>query len=163
MKGIQVNKYIIGIDPGNRGSLSVITDEGKYVDHILMPTMKVGTKNRVNAAAVVRWLRKYQCADHCYLEKVGAMPKQGTASMFTFGHGAGVVEGCVVAIGIPLTLITPQSWKKKAGLIGKDKDAARTRAIQLYPGIEDLDLKGKGQALADSLLIARSQLKEISQ
>ena len=37
----------------------------------------------------------------------------------------------------------------------KDKDAARTRAIQLWPAWRDLDLKGKGQALADAALIAR--------
>tara|TARA_R100001143_G_scaffold61969_1_gene64063 strand:- start:27590 stop:28048 length:459 start_codon:yes stop_codon:yes gene_type:complete len=149
-------KYIIGIDPGVSGSLSIITDQGEYVDHLHMPVMKVGKKNRVNAAAVARWLKQYQCADHCYIEKVGAMPKQGTASMFSFGHAAGIVEGVVVGMGIPMTYVTPQAWEKHTGLIGKDKDAARTRAIQLYPDISDLDLKGKGQALADSILIARA-------
>ncbi|MGC8384986.1 hypothetical protein ACP3P8_23150 [Pseudomonas aeruginosa] len=45
--------------------------------------------------------------------------------------------------------------KKRAALQGQDKDAARARAIQLYPGVRDLDLKAKGQALADAMLIAR--------
>ena len=151
-----MNKYIIGVDPGINGSISILTDNGEYVDHLLMPKMKVGTKNRVNSAAVVAWLKQYQCADCCYIEKVHAMPGQGVTSMFSFGHSAGIIEGIIVALGIPITLVTPQSWKKKIGLIGKDKDAARTRAIQLYPDIRDLDLKGKGQALADSILIARS-------
>jgi crossover junction endodeoxyribonuclease RuvC len=52
-------------------------------------------------------------------------------------------------------MVTPQKWKKAAGLIGTDKDAARTRAIQLWPNWRDLDKKGKGQALADAALIAR--------
>lgn len=40
-------------------------------------------------------------------------------------------------------------------LIGYEKDAARSRAIQLYPGVRVLDLKAKGQAVADAMLIAR--------
>lgn len=35
------------------------------------------------------------------------------------------------------------------------KDAARSRAIQLYPELRALDAKAKGQAIADALLIAR--------
>lgn len=151
---------IIGIDPGCSGALVLLRDDGEIVDTLLMPTIKVGTKSRVNGAAVAAWLRDAKERSgvrglHAYLEQVGAMPGQGTASMFTFGHAAGLVEGVITGAGIPLTLVTPQAWKKKAGLIGQDKDAARSRAIQLYPGCRLLDLKGKGQALADAILIAR--------
>jgi hypothetical protein len=51
--------------------------------------------------------------------------------------------------------VTPQAWKKSQGLIGTDKDAARSRAIQLWPTWKELHKKGKGQALADAALIAR--------
>lgn len=61
--------------------------------------------------------------------------------------------------GIPLTLVTPQAWKRGAGLIGKDKDAARSRAVQLYPGLRVLDFKGKGGAVADAILIGLHGLK----
>lgn len=83
------------------------------------------------------------------------MPGQGVTSMFTFGHAAGVVEGVVVGQMIPVTKVTPQAWKKRAGLVGKDKDAARSRAIQLWPRWDSLGKKGEGQALADAALIAR--------
>lgn len=146
---------IIGIDPGCSGALVAIDAAGKIVDHICMPTVKVGTKSRVNGAHVASFLRHYAEGAHAYLEQVGAMPGQGVSSMFTFGHAAGVVEGLLQGIGIPYTLVTPQAWKKRAGLIGQDKDAARSRAIQLYPGLRVLDLKGKGQAVADAILIAR--------
>lgn len=150
---------IIGIDPGCSGALVAMHDDGTLFDTLLMPTIKIGTKSRVNGAAVAAWVakvrehRKVPC--HAFLEQVGAMPGQGVSSMFTFGHAAGLVEGVVTGAGIPLTLVTPQAWKKKAGLIGQDKDAARSRAIQLYPGCRLLDLKGKGQAIADAILIAR--------
>ncbi|MEH3580954.1 crossover junction endodeoxyribonuclease RuvC [Enterobacter cloacae] len=145
---------ILGIDPGCSGALVLVTEQGGYIYHLAMPTIKVGTKSRVNGAAVAAWLRQYGIT-HAYLEQVGAMPGQGTASMFTFGHAAGVAEGILQGLNIPYTLVTPQAWKKSAGLIGCDKDAARSRAIQLYPELRALDAKAKGQAIADALLIAR--------
>lgn len=145
---------VLGIDPGCSGSLVLITDQGGYIDHLAMPTIKVGTKSRVNGAAVAAWIRQHGIT-HAYLEQVGAMPGQGTASMFTFGHATGVVEGILQGLSIPYTLVTPQAWKKSAGLIGSDKDAARSRAIQLYPALRALDAKAKGQAIADAILIAR--------
>lgn len=145
---------VLGIDPGCSGALVLVTEQGGYIDHLAMPTIKVGTKSRVNGAAVAAWLRQYGIT-HAYLEQVGAMPGQGTASMFTFGHAAGVAEGILQGLNIPYTLVTPQAWKKSAGLIGSDKDAARSRAIQLYPELRALDAKAKGQAIADALLIAR--------
>ncbi|WP_159109583.1 crossover junction endodeoxyribonuclease RuvC [Enterobacter asburiae] len=145
---------VLGIDPGCSGALVLVTEHGGYIDHMAMPTIKVGTKSRVNGAAVAAWIRQYGIT-HAYLEQVGAMPGQGTASMFTFGHAAGVAEGILQGLNIPYTLVTPQAWKKSAGLIGSDKDAARSRAIQLYPELRALDAKAKGQAIADALLIAR--------
>lgn len=145
---------ILGIDPGCSGALVLVTEQGGYIDHLAMPTIKVGTKSRVNGAAVAAWVRQYGITHAC-LEQVGAMPGQGTASMFTFGHAAGVAEGILQGLNIPYTLVTPQAWKKSAGLIGSDKDAARSRAIQLYPELRALDAKAKGQAIADALLIAR--------
>lgn len=138
---------VVGIDPGCSGALVLVGAMGGYIDHMNMPTIKVGTKSRVNGAAVAAWLRQYDIG-HAYLEQVGAMPGQGTASMFTFGHAAGVVEGILQGIGIPYTLVTPQSWKKSAGLIGSDKDAARSRAIQLYPRLTQLSLVHRPPGIA---------------
>lgn len=107
---------VLGIDPGCSGSLVLITEQGGYIDHLAMQTIKVGTKSRVNGAAVAAWIRQYGIS-HAYLEQVGAMPGQGTASMFTFGHAAGVAEGILQGLNIPYTLVTPQAWKKSAGLI----------------------------------------------
>lgn len=147
---------IIGIDPGCSGAIVLITNSGEYVAHLEMPTVKNGKSSRVNGAVIADFLdRKATGHVHAYIEKVGAMPGQGVTSMFTFGHAAGIVEGVIAGAMIPYTFITPQAWKKSAGLIGSDKDAARSRAIQLYPNLRALDHKGTGQAIADALLIAR--------
>lgn len=151
---------IVGIDPGASGAIVVLQSDGGYVSHLNMPTLKVGDKNRVNGAAVAAFLVDAlgDTPRHTVmvmLEQVGAMPGQGVNSMFSFGHAAGIVEGVVAGMGLPVTLVKPQAWKKVVGLLGTDKDAARSRAIQLYPSLRVLDLKEKGQAVADALLIAR--------
>lgn len=150
---------IIGIDPGCTGSIVAIGDTGEVFDHMPMPVMKIGTKTRVNGSAIAAFLRDCigfpRMRVRAVIEQVGAMPGNGSSSMFTFGHSAGIVEGVLNGMEIPYQMVTPQAWKKSAGLIGSDKDAARTRCIQMYPGLRALDLKGKGQALADSILIAR--------
>jgi crossover junction endodeoxyribonuclease RuvC len=141
---------IIGIDPGVSGAI-VLLEDGQPVEWDLMPSLKTGKTSRVNGSALA-----HLCGgvSHVYVESVHSMPKQGVASSFNFGHSAGVVEGVLQALQMPYTLVTPQAWKKRAGLIGQDKDAARSRAIQLWPQWRALDKKGAGQAFADAALIA---------
>lgn len=151
---------IIAIDPGVSGCIAVLDDRSNIIAHTEMPTVKAGKANRVNPQALAGWLMEFDSARMCFIEQVGAMPgggerRMGASSAFSFGHSAGIVEGVVAALQIPITLVPPAAWKKSQGLVGKDKDAARTRAAQLYPRERTFDLKGKGQALADAVFIAR--------
>ena len=132
----------------------VLLEDGQPIEWAEMPVNKIGTTTRVNAAALTDFIASC-CCEHVYVEAVHSMPKQGVTSSFNFGHNVGTVMGVLGAMGLPHTLVTPQAWKKAMGLIGTDKDAARARAIQLWPKWRDLDKKGKGQALADAALIAR--------
>lgn len=147
--------WYIGIDPGASGCLAVINGYGDIISALHMPTTKAGKSSRVNAQAIAAWLVEFDAARMCFIERVGAMPKQGLSSTFSFGHSAGIVEGVVAALMIPITLVQPGVWKRALGFAGQDKDATRARAVQLYPGVRDFDLKGKGQALADAVFIAR--------
>lgn len=156
---------IASIDPGASGAVAILSRDGRILAHCPMPTIKSGKTTRVNAAALAGFLRECDVTA-CYLERVGAMPgggerRMGASSAFNFGHSAGVVEGVIAALGIPLHLVAPQVWKKTHGLLGKkDKDEARTLAARLYPGERTFDLKGKGQALADAVLLGLHGLKQ---
>lgn len=144
---------IIGIDPGVSGALVAL--DGNNIDHwLVMPVIKQGKSRRVNVAEVGRFLRKYPDA-HVALERVSAMPGQGVTSMFSFGHAAGSVWGACGALGLPVTMIAPAVWKRRAGIIGQGKDASRSRSIELWPDWEALSKKGQGQALGDAALIAK--------
>ena len=143
---------MIGIDPGASGAI-VLLDDGVPVEWMMMPTMKVGSTTRVNASALSSFI--YDCdVKLARVEHVHSMPKQGVSSAFNFGHNCGVVEGVLGAFEVSVQLVTPQKWKKNAGLIGTDKDASRAKAIHLFPKWRALDKKGEGQALADACLIA---------
>jgi crossover junction endodeoxyribonuclease RuvC len=145
----------IGIDPGLNGALVALQD-GKPVEWMMMPTYMVGSHRRVNCAAVAAWIKTFPYhGTSAYMELVGAMPGQGVTSMFSFGHAAGSIMGVLGAIEQKVDLIPPQQWKKRAGLTGKDKDAARSLAIQLWPEWRAMDKKGEGQAYADAALIAK--------
>lgn len=145
--------FRIGIDPGGSGAIVVLSD-GEPVAWLNMPLIKVGTNTRVNGAAIAYFLAPYKKAP-VFLELVHIMPSQGARSAFTFGHSAGVIQGLVQGLGHPLTMVTPQKWKKAAGLIGTEKDRARSTAILLWPEWRELDAKIKGGALADAALIGR--------
>jgi crossover junction endodeoxyribonuclease RuvC len=145
---------ILAIDPGISGGLVVMDQLGRYVDHLLTPTIKTGSRSKLNGAAIAAWINEHvDHIDHAFIELVGAMPGQGVTAMFTFGHAAGFIEGLVSGAQIPLTLVPPTTWKKYSGFVGKEKDAPRSRAVQLYPALRVLDQKGKGQAIADALFI----------
>lgn len=145
--------FAIGIDPGNTGAIALLRD-GAFAEVFDMPTMQrgaKGNKQQVNATELARILRELPpCM--AYIEQVGVMPGNGAVSMFNFGHGCGAIEGALAALGIPREFVTPQKWKKTFGLIGSEKDCARTKAIQLMPAAPLARVKDGGRA--DALLIA---------
>lgn len=88
------------------------------------------------------------------IEAVSAMPGQGVSSTFRFGEALGVVLGVLGALQIPVSWASPVRWKKAAGLYGKDKDAARTLALQLHPEAGDMLTRKKDIGRADAICIA---------
>lgn len=153
-------KLRIGIDPGISGAVAVLDENLACVATYEMPTMKMGKKQQVNAAELTRllrihtkWLQHDPTCVTAYLEMVKAMPGQGVSSMFNFGCGYGIVQGVLAALEVPTELVTPPVWKKRAGLIGKEKDMARTKAQMLYPTLNLGRKKDIGRS--DALLIAR--------
>jgi len=144
--------FTIGIDPGLSGAIALLRN-GEFAEVFDMPTMGRGSGNKqqINAAEVGKLLR--ECPPcMAWIEQVGAMPGQGVSSMFNFGKATGAVLGALGALQFPVSSVTPVKWKTTFGLIGKDKDMARTAAQELMP-TAPLSLKKHG-GRADALLIA---------
>ena len=149
--------YVIGIDPGISGAISVFSRFPSTLHDVIdMPTLEVDsgkTRKRHISAAGLRDILVCYPEAHVVIEKVGAMPGQGVSSMFNFGRSAGIIEGVVAALRMPSTYVTPATWTKAVGRAA-GKDASRMRAMELFPSKADLFKRAKDDGRADAALIA---------
>jgi len=145
----------IGIDPGATGAFAVCRD-GKILDAVDLPVMarSTGKGNELNARELGNLLVPYINGSRCIIESVHAMPGQGVSSTFHFGESFGALKAVLSVLEIPYTLVTPQRWKKHYGLIGHEKDAARTLAITRFPEVADKLKRKKDCGRADAILMA---------
>ena len=151
---------IIGIDPGISGSICFL-DNGKILDVIEMPIMTDGKKNKkqVNGSQVyneitkrIKQFEKNQI--RVVIEHVSAMPGQGVTSMFNFGQSFGILKGICTAMQLPMYFVRPTKWKKYFNLLNSEKDASRTRAIEIFPYFSSQLSRKKDSNKADAILIA---------
>ena len=151
---------IIGIDPGITGSICFF-EEGKIIDVVEMPNMAEGKKNKrqVNGAQIYHEISKriknLEKKDiKVIIEQVAAMPGQGVTSMFNFGQSFGVLKGICAAMQIPMYFVRPAKWKKYFNLINSEKDASRTKAIEIFPHFSTQLSRKKDSNKADAILIS---------
>tara|TARA_B100000700_G_scaffold112828_1_gene126879 strand:+ start:1182 stop:1679 length:498 start_codon:yes stop_codon:yes gene_type:complete len=153
--------YIIAIDPGISGSICFY-EKGRITEILDMPTMTDGKKNKkqVNGSQVYNEInsRIKSLVDkndiRVVIEQVSAMPGQGVTSMFNFGQSFGVLKGVCSAMQLPMYFVRPAKWKKYFNLINSEKDASRTKAIQIFPYISPQLSRKKDANKADAILIA---------
>ena len=151
---------IIAIDPGITGSICFFED-GKIINLVEMPNMPDGKKNKkqVNGSQLyneisskIKNIEKKNIK--VVIEQVSAMPGQGVTSMFNFGQSFGVLKGVCSAMQISMYFVRPTKWKKYFNLINSEKDASRTKAIQIFPYISAQLSRKKDANKADAILIA---------
>ena len=151
---------IIGIDPGISGSICFLED-GIIKDVLEMPTMTEGKKNKkqVNGSQIYNEIsfriKTYEKKNiKVVIEQVSAMPGQGVTSMFNFGQSFGILKGICSAMQLPIYFVRPAKWKKYFGLINSEKDASRTKVIEMFPYFSSHLSKKKDSNKADAILIA---------
>ena len=151
---------VIGIDPGISGSICFFQD-GKIIDAVEMPTMTEGKKNKkqVNGSQIFNEIseriKKLDKKDiKVIIEQVSAMPGQGVTSMFNFGQSFGILKGICSSMQLPMYFVRPAKWKKYFNLINSEKDASRTRAIEIFPYFSGQLSRKKDSNKADAILIA---------
>ena len=152
---------IVGIDPGISGALCFFSN-GNVIDVIDMPTMAEGKKSKkqVNGRQIFNEILniKNSFAGHkinVVVEQVSAMPGQGVTSMFNFGQSFGVIKGICSAMELPIFYVRPAKWKKYFNLINAEKDASRTKVIEMFPKISQKLSRKKDNNKADAILIAK--------
>jgi crossover junction endodeoxyribonuclease RuvC len=148
---------ILGIDPGLRGGLAIVeaTDDvaPALLEAIDIPTTGSGAKERVDAMAIRSFITRHKPA-LALIERAGAMPRQGVASGFKYGRAVGAIEAAIALCGLPIEIVEPSMWKRLFRLPGKDKEAARQRALQAFPGAHAALARRRDHGRAEASLIA---------
>jgi hypothetical protein len=153
---------ILGADPGIAGGLAVVgaADNGGFVllGVIDIPIVGTGAKQRVNVAGVREFILRHQPTAGL-IERAGSMPRQGIASAFKYGRATGSIEATIVLCGLPIEIVEPSVWKRHWRLPGKDKEASRQRALEMFPDAHSLLARKKDHGRAESMLIAAFGLR----
>lgn len=154
---------VFGIDPGLSGAIADLELDGSGATLALavhdVPTFatRVGGKarRRLDIGGVLALLsaRPDAPVTAAFLETVGPTPRDSRAGAFAFGEVYGSIRACVHATRHRLEQVTPQRWKKHFGLYAS-KDAARARAIALFPDHRELFARKCDDGRAEAALIA---------
>lgn len=164
-----MSKLYIACDLGKSGYFC--TMEGDNIKTISMP--KIG--NEVDFHSICTLLRDNQQKNcHVIFERLFAIGKHQHSGM-SMGRQAGNLEGMCIALNIPYTIISPQTWQKvifegipkipKADGKNDTKAQALIAIKRLFPELNLLrtpKCKNPDDGLIDSVLIARyCQIKNL--
>lgn len=142
-----------GIDPGLNGALCLMDTSVPELSLFPMPTLATKKSKREVMPFMIADILLQDTKAPVWIEQVGARPGQGVVSMFNFGKNYGMLFGVVAGLQMPVSSVTPQTWKKQLKL-QPGKDASRAKAMELFPHYsEEFSLK-KDDGKAEACLIA---------
>jgi len=141
------NINVIGIDPGAKGGITLITKNG-VVSKKCPDTPEKMAGEFMNMLEQVDSLSNTKVC----MEFVHAFPTDSRRSAFKFGTNYGLWRGIVASYDIEYAEVSPQKWIKyfEIGKLTKTerKRALKEKAIKLFPNIKVTF------NISDSLLIA---------
>ena len=151
----------LGIDPGLTGAFALLAPSGDAIAVEDLPVIRDGTLAWIDSDRLLGRLLELRngVPVTAVVERVHAMPKNGTQAAFSQGCTLGSIVATLQVAHMRIEFVTPGVWKRDLGLLhGKDvKDGARKRASLdkarlLFPGAP-LD-RQKDHGRAEALLIA---------
>lgn len=150
-----MNRYI-GIDPGSKGCVAVITEGAKK------PALYDLSNDIEDYWYLITYLKDIEIQDRSYVcvEDVCGRPGQSCVANTTFMKLAGYAELTGFFLG-EMQKVKPQVWKKHFGLVfGKEltktekKHKSIDLAKELFPSVAD-QLTASKDGRAEALLIAK--------
>lgn len=155
---------IVGIDPGLTGAFAALRSDGEFVAVEDLPVIRDRKLAWIDADAFVSRLIAVRAAEygvppiHAMIERVHAMPRNGSLAAFSQGCTFGSILAALQLVQARIEFVPPQTWKRAAGLIGNEqtdierKRASLDKARLKFPQAELNRQKDHGRA--ESLLIA---------
>jgi hypothetical protein len=150
--------YVLGIDPGAGGALSLYCLADRSVEVFDIPVID-GRVDPAKLAGIVD-ICKVRGSIVAAVENVNSRP--GQAHMWAFALGVGTIHGVLGALGVTFFLVQPAQWKSSFGLRraadetqADTKARARILAAKLWPSQADLFKRVKDADRAEASLISR--------
>lgn len=154
-------KKFMGIDPGLKGAIAIITDSSAP-NVVFADEMYKTSNNEIDIKKIMMKMQEittvYGQISFCFLEKAQAMSKQGVISTFNYGKGYGMLRAFLEIYNIPFQEIHPMKWKKEFSLVKTTKDDSISVARKMFPELTDesfITPRGrKKDGIAEALLLA---------
>ena len=147
----------VGIDPGKKGAVAVIYNEGPLADSWHVP-IKPGKKREYDLLGMLRLVHQFRQMKEAGwrilagIERQSPRPTDPKNTAFKVGIAQAYWEMACAANRLPYVLVAPQSWKAKYVAKGAPKGESVVAAQAIYPD-QEFPLV-KDEARAEALLIA---------
>ncbi len=132
--------FIVGIDPGVTGCVSVINKDGELVRHFMLPFRAEGDKRPVvDVCEIVNEIGRLTGDITIYVEQVGFMGLGAETSAFTSSILSAIYNRIIGAIevkGYKYKTVTPRKWQNV--IIEKKEESEEEKTLKL-----DTTKKGK--------------------
>lgn len=106
-----------GVDPGKQGAIASITRDGEVLR--ITRFSDAETEGRIALLVCDHFAALPEDTHSAVIERVGAMPRQGLSSTFTFGRVYGEAwAGLILSLDgrVRLQAVTPSAWQRDLGL-----------------------------------------------
>lgn len=150
---------LIGIDPGVKGALAVLSADGRELLAVHdLPTRKQGkggaaSSQMVCALSLADLLKPYLAGGAAAAIEVAIVkPPSKLVAARTIGLNYGIVLATLALLGVGVQELPPHEWKKRMSL-GDDKADSESLALTLYPSARPLLTR---HDRAEAVLIARA-------
>lgn len=121
---------ILGVDPGKTGGFALVNEKRLIEESFMTPRigkdLDLGTMRDK-----LKEIQDNHFVDMVFIERVTSMPKQGVASMFSFGRAFGMAEGILKALDFPIEYVTPREWTRNLQKGMKQDESAKIRSQKL--------------------------------
>ena len=157
-----MNALTLAIDPGLTGAFALLSPIGDLIAVEDLPVIRDGTLAWIDASAL--FSRLLELRDglplHAVVERVHAMPKNGSQAAFSQGLTLGSIVAALQLSAVRIEFATPSQWKRALGLTTSVRERSGTelkrvsldKARLLYPHAP-LD-RQKDHGRAEALLLA---------
>ena len=119
----------VGVDPGKNGAVAAVDAQGSVLG--ISRFVHAETEGRI-ALIILDFVAELDADEikAATIERVGAMPRQGVVSMFTFGRVYGEAWAGLLASQCRTFAVTPSTWQRDLYLPKRDCVTNHKRALK---------------------------------